>query len=139
MGLKGLDNVKAAIADIDKPINDKLRGFYLQALGNIAGGAPIDEGRTRSNFFLKVGTQSTETTDDTSGNPHLEPMPDWVLGKKIFYVNNLPNIVTLEYGGYPGVGPKTAVGPGGIYSDQAVGGWVRKELLVLRAAIRTIS
>ena len=138
MGLKGLDNVKAAIADIDKPINDKLRGFYLQTLGNIAGGTPIDEGRTRSNWFLKVGSPSGDTTDDTSGNPHLDNMPEWVLGKKIFYANNLPNIIPLEYGGYKGVGPKTSIGPGGIYSDQAVGGWVRKDLLIMRAAIRSI-
>ena len=134
MPLHGLDNLRQALSDIDEPINNALKGIMLQGLGNIAGGTPVDEGRTRSNWFLKVGSASNQTTEQTNGDPHLGPMPQNILGKKLFYANNLPNINKLEYGGYPGNGPKTING----YSDQAVGGWVRKELLVMRAAIRAL-
>lgn len=138
MPLVGLKRVKVAVKAVDKPLNNQLRGIMLQGLGNIAGATPVDEGRARSNWFLKVGSESGETTDDTSGNPHLDAMPQWVLGKKLYYTNNLPYINSLEYGGYRGVGPKTKAAAGGIFSDQAVGGFVRTELLVMRSAIRKI-
>lgn len=55
----------------------------------------------------------------------------------------LPYAGVLEYGGYPGVGPKTValgggdlgagfVGGAGIYSRQAPLGWVRKALAAVR-------
>lgn len=133
MALKGLTNVKKALSKIDEPYNKKLKGIYLQGLGNIAGGGPIDEGHLRSNWFLKVGSPSNETTTQTNEDPHLDRMPANVLGKRIFYANNLPYININEYGGY-GDGPKTRGG----FSDQSVGGWVRKELLIMRSAIRKI-
>ena len=133
MALKGLDNMRQALMEIDRPLNNKLKGIYLQGLGNIASGTPVDESRARSNWFLSIGSPSNETTEQDNGDPHLDKMPQSVLGKRVFYTNNMPYINKLEYGGY-GDGPKTAQG----YSDQAVGGWVRKELLLMRAGIRKI-
>jgi hypothetical protein len=133
MALKGLDNMRQALMEIDRPLNNKLKGIYLQGLGNIASGTPVDESRARSNWFLSIGSPSNETTEQDNGDPHLDKMPQSVLGKRVFYTNNMPYINKLEYGGY-GDGPKTAQG----YSDQAVGGWVRKELLIMRQGIRNI-
>ena len=138
MPLIGAKKVKQAMQDTKKPLNMKLKGIYLQGLGNIANGTPVDEGRARSNWFLKEGSPSTQVTDSVSGDPHLTSMPNWVLGVKLYYANNLPYINALEYGGYTGVGPKTKAGAGGIYSDQSVNGWVRSEVLVMRSAIRRI-
>jgi hypothetical protein len=139
MPLEGLDDVKKAMRKRKRELNLSLKGIYLQGLGNISIGTPIDEGRTANNWFLTTGSPFGGTTTLTSGNNSFsERMPKSVLGKRIFYTNNMPNILTLEYGGYPGVGPKTAAGAGGIYSDQAVGGWVRAELLTMRKAIRSI-
>ena len=137
MALHGLDSLRQALDDIDRPVNNKLKVIYLQGLGNIAIGGPVARiggGRSRSNWFLKVGSPSNETTEQKNQDPHLDKMPVNVLGKQVFYANNMPYINKLEYGGYPGDGPKTKNG----YSDQAVGGWVRKELLIMRAAIRAI-
>lgn len=138
MPVLGIESLRKKMAEIDEPLNDQLKAIYLQGLGNIATGTPVDDGRARSNWFLSVGTPSSETTNETDGDPHLDRMPDSILNKTVYYANNLPYIVNLEYGGYPGVGPKTQSGAGGIYSDQAVGGWVRKELLIMRSAIRKI-
>jgi hypothetical protein len=134
MPIRGLDGIRRSLSDVGDESNVKLRGILLQGLGNIAGGTPVDEGRARSNWFLKVGSPSNETTTQTNGDPHLDRMPNRVIGVRMFYANNLPYINKLEYGGYPSDGPKTRLG----YSDQAVGGWVRSELLRIRAGIRTI-
>ena len=137
MPLHGLDNLRQALSDIDEPINNSLKAIYLQGLRQIVAGAVVavdDGGRSASNWFLKVGSPSNQTTEQKNGDPHLGPMPHNVLGKKLYYTNNMPYINKLEYGGYPGNGPKTING----YSDQAPNGWVRKELLVMRAAIRAL-
>ena len=134
MALHGLDSLRQALDDIDRPVNNKLKVIVLQGFGNIAGGSALDTGRARSNWFLKIGSASNQTTAQTNSDPHLDKMPENILGKHLFYANNLPYINMLEYGGYPGDGPKTKQG----YSDHAVGGWVRKELLIMRAAIRAI-
>ncbi|GAF96509.1 unnamed protein product, partial [marine sediment metagenome] len=121
------------------PVNRRLKAIYLQGLGNISIGTPIDEGRAANNWFLTENAPFGGTTTLTSGNNSFEErMPQSVIGKKLYYTNNMPYIMALEYGLYKGVGPKTVAGDGGIYSDQAVGGWVRKELLTIRAAIRNI-
>jgi len=133
MPLKGVKSVRQAISKADEPYNKKLKGVFLQGLGNISAGTPVDEGRAAGNWFLKVGNPSTETTSSTNGGDDLDKMPQWVLGKKLFYANNMPYINMLEYGGYDD-GAKTRLG----YSDQAVGGWVRKELLIMRKGIRNI-
>lgn len=138
MALIGRKKVASSINKLIVAKNDKLRTVFLQGLGNIAKGSPIDEGRARSNWFLKVGSPSNEKINSTNGDPHLDKMPDVVIGKRLFYANNLPYINALEYGLYKGVGTKTVLSNGGIYSDQAAGGWVRSELLRMRAGIRKI-
>ena len=145
IGRTGLDKaIKKQVSFKD----NQLRGIFLDRLKAIKIGTPIDEGRTRNNWFLKVGAPSTEKTDLTSGNDtYRTRMPKSVLGKRLFFANNLPNINTLEYGGYPNpakFGSKDKV-TGEIsihtkngFSDQAVGGWVRVEILKMRNSIRKI-
>ena len=135
MPLKGRKKLDKAITKRIKEKDNALRGIFIQGLGNISGGTPVDEGRARNNWFLTLNSPANGVTSTTTGNTTNETrMPKSVLGKRLFYTNNLPYINVLEYGGFPGNGPKTALG----YSDQAVGGWVRKELLVMRKAIRGI-
>ena len=132
MALQGLDEVQKALKKQRKQTNLFLRGVYLQGLGNIATGTPIGEGRAANNWFLTTGSPFDGVTSTTSGNESFTfRMPVNVLGKRLFFTNNLPYINMLEYGGY-GNGPKTLLG----YSDQAVGGWVRRELLIMRNGIR---
>jgi hypothetical protein len=123
MALKGIASLQKALSEIDEQQNKKLKGIFLQGLGNIASGTPVDEGRARSNWFLTVGSATTEKTQQENGDPHLGKMPNRVLGVRLFYSNNMPYINRLEYDGH---------------SDQAPFGWVRSELLMMRAAIRKI-
>jgi hypothetical protein len=135
MALKGRSGLDKAIDKQIKFKDNTLKGFYLTALNGIKSGTPVDEGRARNNWFLSVGAPFTGTTKLTNGNnSEVNKMPTNVIGKRLFYSNNLPYINKLEYGGYPGNGPKTSVG----FSDQAVGGFARVNLLKLRNAIRKI-
>ena len=74
-------------------------------------------------------------------------MPQKVLNNKMFFTNNLPYIETLEYGGYPSPVKKGTwnkkkkayeIRSSGTFSDQAVGGWVRKTLRVMAKKIRSL-
>ena len=74
-------------------------------------------------------------------------VPDYVLNKKMYFTNNLPNIVPLEYGGYPqpvklGSWDKKKKAyvkkSDGGFSKQAPGGWVRATLIAMRNKIKTL-
>ena len=126
-----------------KILNDDLRGVYFGGLKSIVGGTPADKGAARNNWFLTDGQAFNLTSPrsgDSSGSSSLtsiqDGMPKNVLGKKLYFTNNLPYITTLEYGGYPepqkGSYDKQTksyvkLSSGG-FSLQAPGGWVRKAL-----------
>jgi len=148
MPIHGVDNVKKAIRARVKSIDKQLLNIWLDGLNNVADGTPIDEGATRNNWFLKVGSPFSGTTELKTGNNSLNlRMPKSVLGKKIFYANNKPNIGVLEFGGFPnpaklGTWNSTTksyeIHTKGGYSDQAVGGWVRRELKIMQLKVKKI-
>lgn len=124
MPLRGADGVRKAIKELEFSANDKLRGVVFQALGNIQNGTPRDTGRAINNWFVSVGAPSSQVTDDTSGNEiKLGDLPDYIIGKTIYFSNNLPYIERLEYGAW---------------SQQAPTGWVRSEISSLKQAVRNI-
>ncbi len=67
---------------------------------DIQKGTPVDEGATRNNWYMTESSPSNKTTTSNGGNTLKSP-PLRVLGQRVFYTNNKPNINTLEYGGYP--------------------------------------
>lgn len=153
MPLKGLDNVHNAIDDLVLKQNDNLKGVYLAGLSNIVSGTPADKGRARNNWFLSVGAPLNKTTasKSTSGSNSIMQvfrMPKIILGKKIFFSNNLPYIGTLEYGGFPApvkqgsYNSKTKsyeiLSING-FSKQAPNGWVRKTIIKMANKIRSLN
>lgn len=142
MPLKGRDNVDKAIEQTVINVNRDLRGVYLSGLTAMIKQSPVDEGRARNNWFLTTisPSSSTTTSKSKSGNNSLSQLgrlPKNVLDNKIFFTNNIPYIVTLEYGGYPNPsnGEKTVGG----FSDQvAPDGWVRKTLKAMAKKVRTL-
>ena len=106
MTLRGAGKVRAAMSRLKESQNDNIRGVYLAGLKSIVQATPADKGRARNNWFLSVGSPSDETTTDTSKQGvnslgEAAKMPEIVLGKIIYFTNNLPYIKLLEYGGYP--------------------------------------
>lgn len=125
-------------------LNKNLRGVFLSGLQNIISETPADTGRTRNNWFGSVGVSSGKSTTLTSGNT-IAKLPKWVLGKKLFYTNNMPNILTLEYGGFPDPvkngswidGSYQKLSQGG-FSKQAPNGMVRVNLIRMQNKIRAL-
>ena len=125
-------------------LNRDLRGVFLAGLQNIISETPADTGRTRNNWFNSVGSPSNKSTTLTSGNT-IAKLPKDVLGKKLFYTNNMPNILTLEYGGFPDPvkngswidGSYQKLSKGG-FSKQAPNGMVRVNLIRIKNKIRAL-
>lgn len=163
MPLKGLANVKKAMnVDIYERANENIKGVYLAGLGDIVGATPVGltaselvyntstSGTTKNNWFLSVGAASTKTTESKSkmglgSLSQLRKMPMRVLNRKLFFTNNKPNIVTLEYGGYPVPVKKGSLTKKGFvklsqdgFSLQATGGWVRSTLILMANKIRSL-
>ena len=152
MPIQGVDNVKKMLAKNKREANKKVRGVFLAGLGPIIEATPADKGRARNNWFLTVGAPSNKTTTSASvgGGGSLSQaskLPKIVLGKKIFFTNNLPYINILEYGGYPSPVEKGSyikksksyeiLSVNG-YSKQAPTGWVRKAVILMRNKIRSL-
>lgn len=140
MPLRGVNKVKASIDAVKDSVNDDLRGVYLAGLSAIIKSTPVDEGRARNNWFLTHRTPSTRTTSSrsdggTSSINSLQKMPKDVIGKKLYFTNNLPYIGVLEYGRYPiPGGSKTAGG----FSKQAPKGMARINILRMAKKIRSL-
>ena len=143
MPLKGRDNVLQAVENLTEDREKMLRGIFLTGLSKIALGTPVDEGRARNSWFFSNNSPAVSAGvryANPSGSASIQSamrMPKDIFKSKMFFTNNMPYINKLEYGGFPNPnnGAKTVSG----FSDQAPGGWVRKELKKMRKAIRKIN
>ena len=163
MALQGVDAVKKAIEAKRKELNEGLKANYIMTMTSIVVGAhggkgtPVhfkDGGTTRNNWFLSVGSPEYRTTVISAGKAgsssmsQIAQMPTWVLGKKVYFTNSSPAILSLEYGGFP-KSPKrgTYTGGGddgyqilstGGYSKQAPDGMVRVALRLMANRIKQL-
>lgn len=84
--------------------NRALRATVVKNWGDVILSTPVDEGRARGGWFV---TQDVPSTIRDNGKKKTKG-PAFVLtktnnemfGKKWFLTNNLPYIITLEFGGY---------------------------------------
>ena len=151
MPIKGMRSVKKAIARLPDDANDLIKGVYLAGLTDIVSGTPADKGRARNNWFLTAGRPSSAVRQSgnslgASSMAGIATMPKSVLNKKLFFTNNLPYIVTLEYGGFPNPVKQGSyikksksfekLSSGG-FSKQAPSGWVRSTLILMQNKIRS--
>lgn len=153
MPLIGRKKVDEAIIATVVAANENIKGVYFAGLANIIQETPADTGRARNNWFLTVGNPSSRTTTSKSGTSsvtQLSKMPDFVIGKKLYFSNNLPYISTLEYGGYPNPvengswinGKFQKLSEGGfskqLDKSNSPRGWVRATLIRMGNKIRSL-
>jgi hypothetical protein len=133
-------------------VNDNLKGVYLAGLQQIIQSTPADKGRARNNWFLTVGTPSNKTTNSESTNGasslnQLSKLPESVLGKRLYFTNNLSYIGVLEYGGFPSPVKKGSyikksksyqILSAKVFIKQAPNGWVGKTLILMQNKIRSL-
>lgn len=100
--------------------------FDLHA--NVVDRTPVDTGRARASWGLSEGVakddvqpEGTYEKDDAQKLVSVSPRSSGGDAPIIWLWNNIPYIETLEFGGYPGDGPKTVGG----YSKQAPVGMAR--------------
>lgn len=154
MPLHGLDNVKKAMKEQVNEMNNGLKAVYIKHLSAVIRATPVhfkDGGRLRNNWFLSVDNPEFKTTlikskQGTSSYMQLNEMPKSVIGKKIYFTNNMPYAAVVEYGGYPNP-PKYGTyvdGAGfqklssGGYSKQAPRGMVRINMVKLQNEIKRL-
>ncbi len=145
MPIKGMDNVKKAIAKTKTQANMDIKSIYFSGLRTIIKATPVEESRAKNNWFLTEGNASglSGRSKDKSGSgseASLMTMPPNVLNKKIYFTNNLPYIGVLEFGGYPTPGTDKTTGG---YSTQLTPfkspkGWVRATLISMANKVRSL-
>tara|TARA_R110000851_G_scaffold26163_1_gene74440 strand:- start:288 stop:749 length:462 start_codon:yes stop_codon:yes gene_type:complete len=153
MPLHGLDNVKKMIAKNKREANANIKGVYLAGLQNIIAATPADKGTHRNNWFLTVGSPFSlygRDGDKAASQSYisLETMPKYVLNKKLYFTNNGPGIIPLEYGGFPNPVEKGSyikksksyekLSTGGWSNQVDPGGWVRRTLILMQNKIRSL-
>lgn len=140
MPLRGLGRVKKAINNLESTLDKDLRGVYFAGLSAIIKETPVDSGRARNNWFLTVNAPSNKTTTAKSRGlgaiRQLSKMPKSVLGKTLYFTNNLPYAHLLEYGGFTKK-PETDKTIKG-FSKQAPNGFVRKNVIKMQNKLRKL-
>ena len=119
----------------ENSMHQVIKATALSIFSDVILSTPVDTGRARGNWqFTTLGpaigvvghTASAEpNAPTTGGSRHGERIALQVERSNTdgyYLTNNLPYIRVLEYGGYPGDGPKTVGG----FSKQAPAGMVRK-------------
>lgn len=108
-----------------------VRKIAFESFKRIILKTPVDTGRARANWGVKVGKPDISTqssAEDKTGSSALQgaatEVEAWSGAGSIFMTNNLPYIGVLEYGGYPNP-TKTGTKVSGGFSLQAPNGMVR--------------
>ena len=153
MPIHGMGKVKKAIKEKKANMNNQVYAAYAYGLGQVIARTPVhfkDGGRLKNNWFLSVnraegGSTLIGSRNGASSYAQLATMPNLVIGKKIFFTNNLPYATIVEYGGYPnpamvGTYDKEAhkyvkLSSGG-YSRQAPVGMARVNIKKIQERIR---
>ena len=152
MPLIGRDKLEKAIDDKVSELNKSLISIYATGLRNIVEATPVHfdgGGRLKNNWFLTVSSASSKTrggqASGSSSLAQIGSLPGYVLGKKIYFTNNLPYAGIVEYGGYPSP-PKDGTWTGtkfeklssGGYSKQAPSGMTRINVNKMIARIKAL-
>jgi len=143
MGLAG-DLRKFGIKSKEK-LSKVHRGASLQLGADVTIGTPVRLGTARFNWQPSINNPASGVLDgkDLSGQlaiARLKAELEQVqLGQPFYFVNNLPYIYTLEYGGY-GTGPGATDKTNGTgYSIQAPNGMLRINVLRWNGIVRAVA
>ena len=96
---------------------------------------PVDIGRARSGWAMSDGTPSSHLPPPGASGEGPNTATFSQPFQVTWIINNVPYIGVLEFGGYPGDGPRTEDG----FSNQAPGGWVRKAIALLEFNLNAIT
>lgn len=126
---------------LDISVNDVTRLLALQIFSGVVSRTPVDDGHLRAAWNISINNEEYVTTPGGKGNWNLPT--DLGRFPIIYITNGLPYAAVVEYGLYPGIGPKTVAGNnpttgGGIFSRQAPVGMVEVTIAEIQAGISTV-
>lgn len=135
-------DTKAISNENPKKVRD---GVALKLLGAFVRDSPVDFGTFRGNWQTNAGSAKRGTLGNRDAasviGEGVQELKTASMAEDIYISNNLPYASVIEFGDYPGVGPKTTQRLSGIYSTQAPTGVMRKnvvrfDVLIAREAER---
>lgn len=105
----------------------------LKLFGAVVFDTPVDSGRLRGNWQTSINKQPVKKRrlrkPETVLREVKRELKESDIEDEVFFTNKLPYAGIVEFGDYPGVGPKTVRGAGGIFSSQSPQGMVRKNVI----------
>jgi hypothetical protein len=117
-------------------MDEAARIITLELFNSVIWDTPVDTGRLRGNWQCSKNrpTKGTlERTQSGSGGPATADAERIVQKPGLYWLtNNLPYAPVVEFGRYPGDGPKTTGG----YSNKAPAGMMRKNVVRIRGIYR---
>lgn len=124
-------DIKKASDMLGININDMVRYLSLHIFTQVVQRTPVDEGYLRAAWNISLNKPVYITVPGDSGSNSLPKDLGWF--PQVHITNGLPYAGVVEYGLYPGIGPKTVEGTnpttgGGIFSRQAPVGMVEVTL-----------
>ena len=129
--------VEAASKEIVVDLDVIVRAVALNLFDDIIKQTPVDTGALRGSWVLSVNHIAASGGDTTSSAQ--TKLSSAGLGDIVYISNHLPYARVIEYGEYPGKGPKTTADG---YSTQAPRGIVRvcvqRQAMKFRREIRKI-
>lgn len=122
-------------------VSNMVRLLSLHIFTGVVLKTPVDEGHLRAAWNISLNRPEYITTPGSKGNSALPanmgPFP------RVHITNGLPYAAVVEYGLYPGLGPKTVEGTNpttgsGSFSRQAPAGMVEVTLAEIQMFMRQI-
>jgi len=137
---QALSKMVAKAAGQGMEVSSKVyRASGIQLFSDVIERTPVDEGRLRGNWFVSVGSPSSETTSSKAAQNPASKMPKDAIKKKVFLTNNLPYAETVEFGKFGKGDGKTGKTTGSGYSSQAPAGMMRISVRRWPAILKTIA
>lgn len=134
-------DIKAASKKLDITVNNMVRLISLHIFKGVVEKTPVDEGYLRAAWNISLNEPVFITTPGEQGSAALPSDLGWF--PRVYITNGLPYAAVVEYGLYPGIGPKTVTGTnpttgGGIFSRQSPAGMVEVTLNDVQQNLRLI-
>lgn len=134
-------DISKASKMLDITINNMVRLLSLHIFSGVVLKTPVDEGYLRAAWNISLNQPQFIEVPGQRGSMDLPEDLGWF--PQVHITNGLPYAAVVEYGLYPGIGPKTKEGANpttgtGVFSRQAPAGMVELTLNDVYNNLRSI-
>jgi hypothetical protein len=128
------NDVSNFVINFEKASEESVRVTTAKTWNAIVAGWPVDEGRSRANWFATGQLPSTRTTEsvdnsengETTSQKAQQQVSSIKRWDSFFLTNNLPYSPVIEYGGYPNPVKLGTRNKDGSYTQNSSGGYSKQ-------------